>query len=140
MKTMDVQNSMQMQLAKPAGPARGDREKFTELMRVSFDRQNGGSDAKEKQLKDAANQLVSVAFIKPMMAQMRESPFKNEMFHGGQGETVFQEHLDTVLADRVASRSRFSIADAIYRKIAKTAGMDVKNSVAPNTGGINEHG
>ena len=140
MKTADVHNSMQMQVAKPAGPVQGDRERFTDLMRLSFDRNNGGGDAKEKQLKDAANQLVSVAFIKPMMAQMRQSPFKNEMFHGGQGETVFQEHLDTVMADRIAGRTNYSLADAIYRRIAKSAGMSEKPNATFEVNRINEHG
>lgn len=140
MKTTDVHNSAQLSIPKPAGPVQGDREKFTELMRVSFDRQNGGGDSREKQLRDTANQLVSVAFIKPMMAQMRESPFKNEMFHGGQGETVFQEHLDTVLADRIASRTNYSLADAIYRKIAKSAGMIDQTGGGPPVNRINQHG
>jgi len=148
MTQLDVTNSMQAALMKPAlmKPAAakaGDREKFTDLMRVSFDRQ-GEATGENEELRNAANQLVSVAFIKPLMAQMRQSPFKNDMFQGGQGETIFQEHLDTVLADRISSRSNFAIADAVYRKIAgqkHNATAPASNaSPAPSLGRVNLNG
>ncbi len=128
--------------AQAAGAESGDREKFTELMRVSFDRLNSGEKSKEEQVREAANQLVSVAFIKPMMAQMRQSPFKTEMFGGGPGEAMFQEHMDTVLADRIATRTNYSIADAIYRRIAVGSGMNP--GLNPGAGNapprLNQHG
>ena len=135
----DNTNSMQSTLMKQQAPQPGDRSKFTELMRVSFDRQ-AETTGENEELRNAANQLVSVAFIKPLMAQMRESPFKNEMFHGGQGETIFQEHLDTVIADRISSRSDFSIADAVYRRMSKAASAVNTGSTSPQINQLDQQG
>ncbi len=90
---------------------------FVETLRTSLEKQTQ-QGSREERIKAAANQLVSVAFIKPLMAQVRQSPFKNEMFSGGQGAEIFQDHLDTLLADRMTQRTSYSIADAVYRKFA----------------------
>jgi len=68
----------------------------------------------EKQIEQLANQFVSIAFIKPMMEQMRNSPFKSEMFSGGSGGDMFQQQLDTVISDRISQRANFPIAKAVY--------------------------
>lgn len=139
MITTDFTNSMQSTAMKQQASQPGDRNRFTELMRVSFDRQADATGENEE-LRNAANQLVAVAFIKPLMAQMRETPFKNEMFHGGQGETIFQEHLDTVIADRISSRSQFSIADAVYRKMSRSASAASGEVTLPQTSRVNQQG
>lgn len=90
---------------------------FDGLMRISLERRDAQPATQEQQVRKLANQLVSVALIKPLLAQARQSPFRSELFHGGHGEQVFSEHLDTVIADRVAMRSNFDVADAIYRHL-----------------------
>ncbi len=139
MITTDATNPMRSTVMRQQASQPVDRGRFTELMRVSFDRQPDAAGEKEE-LRNAANQLVAVAFIKPLMAQMRESPFRNGMFHGGQGETIFQEHLDTVIADRISARSNFSIADAVYRRMSRSARTVSGEATWPQTNRVDQQG
>jgi len=78
----------------------------------------GGKPGVEE-ARQAASDLVATSFIKPMLAQMRDSPFKSDLFHGGSGEDRFAEHLDTELAQRIAGRMSLSLTDAITRGITR---------------------
>ncbi|MAX26904.1 MAG: hypothetical protein CMJ19_20615 [Phycisphaeraceae bacterium] len=75
------------------------------------------SDEQKREIREAAQQLVSSALILPMLAQIRESSLKSELFHGGFTEDAFGSQLDTELADRMVAKSNFPIVDAIYRKM-----------------------
>jgi Rod binding domain-containing protein len=95
-----------------------------------------GVDAdREKDLRKAAEQLVATTFIQPMLAKMREDPFKSDLFHGGRTEEIFGEQLDTILSERIVSRADFSIVDAVYNRIAK-----VGNLPLAATPGVDTHG
>jgi len=83
--------------------------------------ESGLSPERDKALRQAAEQLVSISFIQPMLAKMRDDPFKSDLFHGGQAEEVFGQQLDTLMADRVTTSADFSIVDAVYRAIADSA-------------------
>ena len=70
-------------------------------------------------LKDAARDFEAI-FLDMLMKKMRETVHKNEMFHGGRGEEVFQEMMDSKVSERVARQGRgFGIAEAIYRDLAR---------------------
>lgn len=71
----------------------------------------------DKQVREAADQLVATTFILPLLEQIRSDPFKSELFHGGFAEDAFGQQLDTILADRIAQRTGGAIADAVYRSI-----------------------
>ncbi len=73
------------------------------------------------ELRRAAQQLVASAFVVPLLEQMREDPFKSELFHGGFAEDAFSQQLDTILSDRIAQRQNLPLADAVYRHIAAQA-------------------
>ena len=95
-----------------------------------------GIDAdRAKDLRKAAEQLVATTFIQPMLAKMREDPFKSDLFHGGRTEEIFGEQLDTILSERIVSRSDFSIVDAVYNSIAKKGDLP-----AIPTQGVDTHG
>ncbi len=74
-------------------------------------------DKKEKQTKKVIGELVASTFIKPMLAEMRNSPFKNEMFHGGQGEEIFGAQMDTIVSDRVTNSENNKIVNNIYKRV-----------------------
>jgi len=67
-------------------------------------------------VREAAEQLVGIALIKPLLEQARENPFKTELFHGGPGEEAFGAQLDQHLADRMAKRAGGSIVDAVMNR------------------------
>lgn len=69
----------------------------------------------DQDLRAAADQLVSTAFIRPLLAQARQDPFKSDLFHGGRGEEIFGEQLDGILADRITSAAGFSLTEAVVR-------------------------
>jgi len=84
-------------------------------------RDDGLDPETQKTLRTTAEQLVATTFIMPMLAKMREDPFKSDLFDGGQTEEIFGQRLDTILAERIVSKSDFSIVDAVYRSVAERA-------------------
>jgi len=73
--------------------------------------------AAQDRARTAANQLVATALVQPILAQMRSSPFKSELFHGGRGEEVFGQQLDTVLAERIASSPTLGLGSAVAERL-----------------------
>lgn len=60
-------------------------------------------DADDPRLvREAAALLTSELFFAPLLAEMRKLPFGKEIGHGGRGEEVFGEQLDTRIADVIA--------------------------------------
>lgn len=92
---------------------------------------------RDQQLRHASEQLVSDAFIQPLLKQMRNSPFKVKMFHGGQAEQAFGQKLDTILSDRIVHSTNFPIVDAVYRSLSKHG---VSASAPAAQGSIETHG
>ncbi len=106
-----------------AAPSHGD-------FAAALARQAEAGQDRDKQLREASQQIVANAFILPLLQQIRDDPFKSELFHGGFAEDAFGQQLDTILADRIAQRSGgpgASIADAVYRSLSRQTpqGMDV---------------
>ncbi len=87
------------------------------------------------ELRKASEQLVATTLVQPMFAQMREDPFRSDLFHGGRTEEIFGQQLDTILSERVVSRADFAIVDAVYRSIAERA-----VGVTPSGQGVDAHG
>lgn len=81
----------------------------------------GGMAGGEDELREAAEQLVGIAFITPMMKMMRDEPFKTEMFHGGMGEDMFAAQLDQHLAEGMTTRMRLPMVDAVYERFGGRA-------------------
>lgn len=68
-------------------------------------------------LRKQAEKFVSQTFFQPMFKMMRSSPFKSEMFNGGQGGEAFQSMLDGVLAERMGRGAGHQLVDAIVEKL-----------------------
>ncbi len=77
------------------------------------------SQDKEAQLRQAAGQLVSAAFILPLLAETRDSAFKSDLFGGGFAQDSIQQKLDVKLADAVATSGRFPLTDALVRQFTR---------------------
>jgi len=71
------------------------------------------------ELREAAQQMVASAFILPLLQQVRDDPFKSDLFHGGKSEDLFGQQLDTILADRIVDASRLGVADAIVDRMSR---------------------
>jgi len=77
-----------------------------------------------------ARQLVSTILVQPILDQAQNDPLRVEMFHGGQGEKIFQQRMDQVLAQRITERSNMPIVDATYRSIMKWDGRQQAKQAA----------
>lgn len=87
-----------------------------------------------EELRTAAQQLVATTLIQPMLAKMREDPFKSDLFHGGRAEEIFGQQLDVIYSERIVSRADFSVVDAVYNNMAQRAAQ-----AASRGGGVNLH-
>ncbi len=70
------------------------------------------------QLKKAAKDFESV-FMAQVLKGMRETVQKEEMFHGGQGEDMFEGLLDDEISKKVASQGNLGIGDLLYRDLGR---------------------
>jgi Rod binding domain-containing protein len=112
---------------KPSG------DRFARELRAAESDAGGFDSEKAETLRTTAEQLVATTFIMPMLAKMREDPFKNDLFHGGQTEEIFGQRLDTVLAERIVSKANFPIVDAVYRSV-------VDRTMSASGKGVDAHG
>lgn len=73
---------------------------------------------KHEQIVKSARVWVAQTFFGEMLKQMRNSPFKNEMFEGGRGGQAFAGQLDQQIAERLSNGSAGErLAQSIVRKI-----------------------
>jgi len=66
---------------------------------------------------EAATQLVSTAFILPVLEEMQEGVFRGDMFEAGLVEKRFAPLLNQRIADRIATASNFPLVDALVNHL-----------------------
>jgi Rod binding domain-containing protein len=98
-------------------------QKFEDQMREAI------QSAEGKKLREATAQFVSTAFLMPMLKQVREDPFKSDLFHGGQGEEVFGAQLDQKMADNIATSANFPLVDHLFTHFARQLNLQSKVDV-----------
>ena len=79
-------------------------------------------------LTDQAQKWVAQTFFGAMLRQMRDSPFKSDLFSGGRGGQAFQEMHDQHLAERMARGAGRSLAASIVRHIERRSRTDATES------------
>ena len=72
---------------------------------------------------EAAAQFVGMAFIQPMLAQMRDSTFATERFGPTAADDQFGPMLDAQLSDRITSASNFPLVDMVAEKLLTNQGL-----------------
>lgn len=108
---------------KPLGPLNPPAAPLNALGDPTFKPGNphGGKSQHDK-IEEQARKLVAQTFYGTMFKQMRESPFKSELFSGGRGGQAFTPLLDQHLADHMARSADSKLVRAIARKLeAKSA-------------------
>mgnify|MGYP001247317640 CR=1 FL=1 len=68
-------------------------------------------------LRQKVDQWVGQVFFGTLMKQVRESPFKSDIFSGGRGGGAFQQMLDGILVERGSRDLGGRLTDAIVRKL-----------------------
>ena len=85
------------------------------------------------QLVDKTRTWVAQTFYGEMLKQMRNSPFKSELFNGGQGGETFAALQDQQLAERMTRGAGSKLVNAIVRRIeARSAYAAQKTEGKPN--------
>ncbi|GEM_PF-2054799 len=70
------------------------------------------------QLRKAARDFESV-FMAQVLKQMRETVHKEEMFHGGPGEDLFEGLLDEEISRRMAGQGSLGVGELLYRDLSR---------------------
>lgn len=79
----------------------------------------GGSGVTDE-ARTAAAQFVGMAFIQPLLAQMRESSIAEGPFAPTTAEKRFGPLMDQMLSDRITLAADFPLVDAVARQITST--------------------
>ena len=76
---------------------------------------NPKREERDKALKKACQEFESI-FTHELLKSMRRTIDKSELFHGGQGEEIYQSMLDQELAKTMAGGGNNSLAGVLYRQ------------------------
>jgi Rod binding domain-containing protein len=77
------------------------------------------SDRQHEQLVRSTQQWVAQAFFGTLMKQMRESPFKSDLFEGGRGGQAFTSMYDQKLVEQMSRGAGNKLVNAIVHSIEK---------------------
>lgn len=72
-----------------------------------------------EQLTQAARKLVAQTFFGTMLKEMRNSPFKSELFSGGRGGEAFESMHDQYLAERMANGAGRRLAESVVKHLER---------------------
>jgi Rod binding domain-containing protein len=75
--------------------------------------------ARHKDLVQNAQKWAAQTFFGPILKQMRNSPFKSELFSGGKQAEAFHELYDQRLAERMARSTGRGLAESIAKHIER---------------------
>ena len=77
---------------------------------------------RDKQLKKACQDFEAI-FTYQLLKSMRKTIEKCDLFHGGQGEEIYESLLDQELAKKLAGSGRTSLANLLYQQLRGEAGL-----------------
>ena len=78
-------------------------------------------ESQHEQLVEQTRTWVAQTFFGTLLKQMRNSPFKSELFSGGQGGETFAAMQDQQLAERMTRGAGSKLVNAIVRRIEAQA-------------------
>lgn len=87
-------------------------------------------DRKDHELKKACREFEAI-FTYQLLKSMRRSVDKCDLFHGGQGEEIYESLLDQELAKKMAGQGSNSLAEFLYRQLRADAPDKPLGSGAP---------
>ena len=109
----------------PPQPLRLDREAGPSFEHVLTDVMPAPDREKAR---EAATQLVASAFIVPILASLRESPFLEAPFAQSLAEKQFGPLLDQQIADRITKAANFPLVDLIVDRLLGPADRELSGA------------
>ncbi len=86
-------------------------------------------ETREQMVRQTAEELVATALVKPLLEQMRNDPFKSDLFDGGQAEEAFGAQMDTIMADRMVQGMRLTVVEGVYRTLMQRGQLEQGSKV-----------
>ncbi len=86
---------------------------------LSRARDAGKSD--EQRAREAAEDFVAVAFVQPVLKQLRESDRSAAPFNQGPAEKQFRSMMDAAMAKQMVRASNFPLVERVAEQTLKTA-------------------
>src|SRR3954467_3398325 len=83
--------------------------------------------SQHEQLVEKTGTWVAQSFFGTLLKQMRESPFKSDLFSGGQGGQAFSSLYDQHLSEHMARGAGHKIVNSIVRRIEASAAYRKQN-------------
>lgn len=123
---MPVNTDIQALLTAPKIPAIGASATTTEAFKAALEKVD--PDERREKAREAAIQLVSTAFILPVLEDMQEGIFRSEMFEANLVEKRFAPLLNQRIADRIATASNFPLVDALVDRLVGPEKVDEDSS------------
>ncbi|HYE03711.1 MAG TPA: hypothetical protein VD963_10815 [Phycisphaerales bacterium] len=106
--------------AAPLRPALAGRQQDFAGLLARAEPLRARGDAPER-ARAAAEDLVAITFVQPLLKELRESNRAAPPFAPGPAEKQFRAFADAELARRIASASRFPLVDAVARRVLRGA-------------------
>lgn len=85
-------------------------------LKPSAGRAGGDLATQSARVEKQARQLVSQTFFGTLLKQMRDSPFKSDLFEGGRGGQAFSGMFDQKLIDQMSRGAGNKLVNAVVRK------------------------
>lgn len=79
----------------------------------------GPALSQDARLEAQARQLVSQTFFGTMLKQMRDSPFKSDLFEGGRGGQAFSSLYDQKLVEQMSRGAGKKLVDSIVNRFKR---------------------
>jgi len=113
------------------GGTQGDRQReFASILARRVEGPGAVEQTPKERATDAARQLVSIALIQPMLAQLRETSKAAHPFAPTSAERQFRAMSDAHLAQDIVKAANFPLVDVLARRmLAKSEG-----EAAPDSG------
>jgi Rod binding domain-containing protein len=91
------------------------------------------AEEKHGELVKHVETFVGTAFFGTLLKQMRESPFRSEMFGGGKAGENYDAMYHQLMSERMGKGAGRSLVDAIVRKITGKAAYEKQRDGAPES-------
>lgn len=102
----------------------GKQSAFAEALGRQLVPQAAANATPEARARSGAEQLVSVAFVQPILKQLRETDHAAPPFAPTQAEKQMRALGDAELAHRIVHAARFPLVDRLARDLLKKGGKD----------------
>lgn len=90
---------------------------------VGIPPEGGRRATAQDKARDAAEQLVAVGLVQPVLKELRDSNRAAPPFAPGTGERQFRALMDAEVAQRIVRASRFPLVDRLAQELLKRAGQ-----------------